>query len=49
VPVPAPARVPLLAFESVPSTNDVARAEGRARLDELVPLGGVPALAVLAR
>lgn len=44
-----PAPVPILAFDSVPSTNDVARAEGRSRLDELVPLGGVPALAVLAR
>jgi BirA family biotin operon repressor/biotin-[acetyl-CoA-carboxylase] ligase len=45
---PAPVAVPFLAFTSVPSTNDVARAEGRARLDQLVPLGGVPALAVVA-
>ncbi|MEO6463817.1 MAG: biotin--[acetyl-CoA-carboxylase] ligase [Candidatus Eisenbacteria bacterium] len=40
--------VPLLVVGAVRSTNDVARAEGRARVTELVPLGGVPALAVLA-
>ena len=44
----ATASVPLLAFAAVPSTNDVARAEGRSRLHELLPLGGVPALAVLS-
>ena len=42
------ADVPLLVHEAVPSTNDVARAEGRARVTELGSLGGVPALAVLA-
>jgi BirA family biotin operon repressor/biotin-[acetyl-CoA-carboxylase] ligase len=40
--------IPYLAFASVPSTNDVARAEGRARLPELGTLGGLPALAVRA-
>ena len=44
----AAAAVPLLVFAAVPSTNDLAWAEGRARLHELVPLGGIPALAVLA-
>lgn len=38
----------VLVFDAVPSTNDVAFAEGRARPGELVPLGGVPALAVRA-
>jgi len=38
----------VLEFDAVPSTNDVAFAEGRARPDELKPLGGVPALAVRA-
>jgi BirA family biotin operon repressor/biotin-[acetyl-CoA-carboxylase] ligase len=43
-----PAAVSVLAFDAVPSTNDVAFAEGRAHLGELAPLGGVPALAVRA-
>jgi BirA family biotin operon repressor/biotin-[acetyl-CoA-carboxylase] ligase len=38
----------MLALLAVPSTNDVAFAEGRARLAELRPLGGVPAFAVRA-
>ncbi len=42
------ALLPVLVLDTVPSTNDVAFAEGRARLAELRPLGGVPALAVRA-
>ncbi len=38
----------MLEFDAVPSTNDVAFAEGRARPGELMPLGGIPALAVRA-
>lgn len=38
----------VLVLDAVSSTNDVAFAEGRARLTELRPLGGIPALAVRA-